>query len=584
MGSRLSNFVAAVALVSSFAATMPVAHADDPYARAYVVNRMSASTSVIDTGTDSIIATFPVGGSTAVASPDGSTVYVAGQGNIAVVSTATNAVTTNVALNALFSGRGDPINPVDIAITPDGNRLYVAGRAGTAWVSVVDTRTNSVVTNIAFSNDVLSGLAVTPDGKTVYVMDESASTVSTIDTASNAITSTFSVGHSPHCIAISPDGRRAYIGLYASNYVVVLDIATKAVIADIPVNGPSNGIAITPDGNTIYDAIGNGIAVVTTATNTVTITLPDAGSAQAVAVTPEGTAAFVVNGDDTVSVISIKTNTIIARIPGFSFPQGFSIAMGPARNLILNAAVLPSSRSVQVGSSATLFGTIINSGPGTASNCRVAPATSAPATFTYQTTDPATNGLTGTANTPMNIPQGGAQSFLLAFTPSAAFGPTDVAFSFFCSNAVAAASYSGVNTLLLSASATPVPDVVAIALTATNDGILHVPGSNGSGALAVAIANVGSGDALTVQADTGGASLPLMLTLCQTNPATAACLATPSSMVPTTVNGNGTATYSVFAKATGTVPFMPAANRIFIRFVDSGGVTRGSTSVAVQTQ
>ena len=51
----------------------------------------------------------------------------------------------------------------------------------------------------------------------------------------------------------------------------------------------------------------------------------------------------------------------------------------------------------------------------------------------------------------------------------------------------------------------------------------------------------------------------------------------------TTINANATPTFAVFVQGSGNVPFDPAANRIFVRF-SSGGVTRGSTSVAVRTQ
>jgi hypothetical protein len=50
------------------------------------------------------------------------------------------------------------------------------------------------------------------------------------------------------------------------------------------------------------------------------------------------------------------------------------------------------------------------------------------------------------------------------------------------------------------------------------------------------------------------------------------------------VNANVTPTFGIFVQGNGDVPFNPASNRIFVRFKDADGVTRGSTSVAVRTQ
>jgi len=67
-------------------------------------------------------------------------------------------------------------------------------------------------------------------------------------------------------------------------------------------------------------------------------------------------------------------------------------------------------------------------------------------------------------------------------------------------------------------------------------------------------------------------------------PATGACLTPPSGSVTRTINANATLTFGIFVAGTGNVPFDPAANRVFVRFKDSGGITRGSTSAAVRTQ
>jgi hypothetical protein len=251
----------------------------------------------------------------------------------------------------------------------------------------------------------------------------------------------------------------------------------------------------------------------------------------------------------------------------------------------LLAAVLPESRSAQPGGTITAFATMINSGSNAASGCSIYPVTNLPGTFVYQTTNPATNALTGTANAPVGIAgNNGSQSFVIAVTPSAAIAPSDVAFNFGCAGVPPAPSVAGLNTLLLSASTTsPTPDIIALGATLKNDGIVHVTGSPMQGVFAVATDNLGSADSITVGTNTGGATLPLTITVCQSNPQTGVCLGTPAATVTTSIASNATPTFVVNVSASAAVPFDPANNRIFVTFTDSTKAVRGETSVAVET-
>ncbi|HEV8439177.1 MAG TPA: hypothetical protein VGT40_13865 [Methylomirabilota bacterium] len=250
----------------------------------------------------------------------------------------------------------------------------------------------------------------------------------------------------------------------------------------------------------------------------------------------------------------------------------------------LAAAILPTSRSVQVGTAATAFATIINPGSSPADGCAPRSMSQVPASFTFQTTDPATNAVIGSPDTPANIPAGGRQTYVLAFTPAAPIVPTDITVGFSCDNRALAPVTVGVNTLLLVASLSPVPDIIAVGATLGNDGIVDIPGPSGTGVFAVATSNVGTAGLIVVTADTGEATLPVQLALCQTNPATGACLAAPSPTVTLSIAAGATPTFGVFVTGSGNVPFDPGAHRIFVRFTDDGAVTRGSTSVAVRTQ
>lgn len=247
------------------------------------------------------------------------------------------------------------------------------------------------------------------------------------------------------------------------------------------------------------------------------------------------------------------------------------------------AAILPSSRSVTIGKAATVFATVINGGSTAATQCTVAPAAQIPAGFSFQPTNPATNQPIGTPNEAVDIDPGASQSFLLSLTPSAGFAPTELAFTFGCANA-AAPKIDGVNTLLLSGSASPVPDLIALAATPSGDGILDLPGAAGANAFSVATDNLGAGGELTITADTGMAVVPVAIALCATNPASGSCLAPPSPAVQLTIAADAEPTFSIFVTGTGPVAFAPGINRIFVSFADAAGTIRGSTSVAVRTQ
>ncbi len=246
------------------------------------------------------------------------------------------------------------------------------------------------------------------------------------------------------------------------------------------------------------------------------------------------------------------------------------------------AAILPSSRSALVSSEVGAFATVINPSDIPVTACTIAPSTSVPATFSFFATDPATNAITGAVNTPIDIQAQSAQSFVLFFTANAEFAPTDVEFTYVCSNSAETQTITGVNTLLFSAANAATADMVALVASASGDGVARIPGPTGIAAFSVATANVGVAADITATAEASLPGLNISLSICETNPANGACLAPPSTATDSTVAASGTSTYSVFVTATGEVAFDPASTRIRVLF-EENGVVRGSTSIAVTT-
>jgi YVTN family beta-propeller protein len=139
-----------------------------------------------------------------------------------------------------------------IAIAPDGRHAYVPyvffnNGEGSENVAIIDTASNTVMTTILIGTvDIgtnLTGIAVTPDGKHVYVANGNDS-VSVIDTAINTV-KTVVVGTGPCGVAVTPDGKHVYVTNQGSDSVSVIDTAINTVVTTVSVAG-ARAISIVP--------------------------------------------------------------------------------------------------------------------------------------------------------------------------------------------------------------------------------------------------------------------------------------------------------------------------------------------------
>jgi len=200
---------------------------------------------VIDTSTNTTVPPAIVVQSqpqTAAVRGDESMVYVTnfGGNSVSVINTGTNAVVATINLGA---------SPTGVAVSPDGSAYVTNQNSGS--VSVINTATNTVVTTLNGFNSPRS-VAVSPDGTRAYVTNPGVNTVSVIDTATNTVVNLSGSGfNSPVGVVFSPDGTRAYVTNQIGGTVSVIDTATNTVLGTIPAGNAPNLLGICSNGNAL---------------------------------------------------------------------------------------------------------------------------------------------------------------------------------------------------------------------------------------------------------------------------------------------------------------------------------------------
>ena len=120
------------------------------------------------------------------------------------------------------------------AFQREHNVLYAANRGtgyGPSDVVVFDLKRRSILTRIPVDINP-AALALTPDGKRLFVANWSSESVSVIDTATNKVIRTLRVGINPNDLKISDDGR-LFVACSNDNTVHVIDTHSLQILERI---------------------------------------------------------------------------------------------------------------------------------------------------------------------------------------------------------------------------------------------------------------------------------------------------------------------------------------------------------------
>ncbi len=136
-------------------------------------------------------------------------------------------------------------SPLALAVSHDGKTLYVSDKTA-GCVAVLDTAAGKKVREVPIAGEP-NGLALSADGKTLYVAQRKANSIALVDTAKGAVTGQIPVGTWPVALAVAEKTKRLYCANRGNHTVSVVDLVIGQQINQIAVVRDPVYVAITAD-------------------------------------------------------------------------------------------------------------------------------------------------------------------------------------------------------------------------------------------------------------------------------------------------------------------------------------------------
>lgn len=305
-------FLRSVALLAAFCASSATA---GPFA--YIANADSDNVSVIDTATNTVVATVPVGDNPygVGITRDYRYVYVANHSSnsLSVIDAKTNTVTTTV-VNVCA-------NPAFVEPTPDGTEMWVSC-LGETRVVIVNLATNTVTRWLVHQTQPL-GITFNASGSRVYVASFGNATVRVHRADVLWQLSQVPGGVAPTDVQIEPSGVYAWVLSSGESRITNINLLTNSTDRTQWFSAPPFSLTIHPDGARIYATIPS--AGLVSRFNTSTFgqsTINVGGTPMGIDRNADGSRIYVTNeSGNAVWVLDTATNAIVATIPVGSKPR-----------------------------------------------------------------------------------------------------------------------------------------------------------------------------------------------------------------------------------------------------------------------
>ena len=283
---------------------------------------------LVSAETYEVVSTFPVSKDPheIAVSRDGTRAYVATTGGgPGAVGSGPNVVTPLDLVNRQTAARlelGRFEQPHDVRVSADGSTLWVACAPAQSIVEI-DAMTGRYRTAWNTRTDGGWFLAVTPDDRKIYVPHLEGKRVTAIDRVRGTV-STVVTGGAQSGIDISPDGRSVWVLDHEQQQIRVIDTASDQVVASIPLASSEFGrLRFAPDGRRLVLVQERRMMLFDVAARRPVgeFELPYAG--KVVDVSPAGDRAVVSHPrDNRVSLVNLVPLKVLASIPTGKGPDG----------------------------------------------------------------------------------------------------------------------------------------------------------------------------------------------------------------------------------------------------------------------